>query len=216
MTRTILIGLLAVTVASPLWAADANREKQMLRRMQQQMQQAEQARAQVEQEKAAALADKGKLERELDQARLTGRKLAGERAARSRVERELKAAQGDLDTLRKKLADTEARLADTQAKLQATGQTLAQTETAKKQTETQLAGTRLDLGQCRTQNGRLYELTREMMSKYRGKTCQDALAQAEPFTGLKRVEVENLLETWRDTADRERLSVRDAGVTQPR
>ncbi len=28
--------------------------------------------------------------------------------------------------------------------------------------------------------------------------CQDALAQAEPFTGLKRVEVENLLESWRD------------------
>jgi hypothetical protein len=55
-----------------------------------------------------------------------------------------------------------------------------------------------------------------MMAKYRDKTCQDALAQAEPFTGLKRVEVENLLETWRDRADQARLSVDDAAAARPR
>jgi hypothetical protein len=59
---------------------------------------------------------------------------------------------------------------------------------------------------CQTHNGQLYAIGREMMQKYRDKSCQDALAQAEPFTGLKKVEVENLLETWRDQADRARLS----------
>ena len=44
-----------------------------------------------------------------------------------------------------------------------------------------------------------------MMDKYRDKSCQDALAQVEPFTGLKKVEVENLLEAWRDKLDREKL-----------
>jgi hypothetical protein len=62
------------------------------------------------------------------------------------------------------------------------------------------------LQQCRSQNGQLYSLSSEMMAKYRDKTCQDALAQAEPFTGIKKVEIENLLEVWRDQADRARLS----------
>jgi chromosome segregation ATPase len=178
----------------------------MLRRMQQQLQQVEQARAQAEQEKAAALADIDKLERELDAAKSANRKLASERLARNRAERSFKAAQAELDTLKVKLADTEARLSDTQARLDAASKTLAQTDSARKQTETQLADTRQEFGQCRAHNGRLYALSREMMTKYRDKTCQDALAQAEPFTGLKRVEIENLLENWRDASDRERLS----------
>lgn len=215
MNRLMIALLLAATGVSPAWANES-REKQMLRRMQQQMQQVEQARTQAEQEKAAALADKDALERELGAAKATGSKLAGERAARSRAERTLKATQAELDTLKTRLAATEAKLSDAQAKLQAISQTLAQTESAKKQTESQLAGIRSDLGQCRAHNGRLYSLSRDLMTKYRDKTCQDALAQAEPFTGLKRVEVENLLENWRDAADRERLSGNGMGVTQTR
>ena len=215
LTGMVMAWLLAVTVSTPAWANES-REKQMLRRMQQQMQQVEQARTQAEQERAAALAEKDTLERELGAAQAAGRKLAGERAARSRAERTLKATQTELDELKVKLADTEAGLAEAQAKLQATTQTLAQTASAKKQTESQLAGTRQDLGQCHAHNGRLHTLSREMMDKYRDKTCQDALAQAEPFTGLKQVEVENLLETWRDAADRERLSGAKSAVTEPR
>ena len=216
MKKLLIPCLLATLVSLPAQAADESRERQMLRRVQQQMQQLEQARALAEQDKAAALADKDKLERELEQAKVAGRKLARERAARGRAEGALKAAQDEIAALKSTLAATEAKLADTQMKLQATAQTLAQTESARKQTESQLAGTRQDLGQCRTHNGRLYSLSREMMTKYRDKTCQDALAQAEPFTGLKRVEVENLLETWRDAADRERLSAREAAVTPAR
>jgi hypothetical protein len=55
-----------------------------------------------------------------------------------------------------------------------------------------------------------------MMTKYRDKTCQDALAQAEPFTGLKRVEVEKLLEIWRDHADEARLAGDESVATRPR
>lgn len=216
MKRCLILCLLAASAATPAWGGDDSRERQMMRRMQQQLQQVEQARTQAEQDKAAVLADKDKLERELDQAKAAGRKLAGERAARGRLERELKSTVGERDALKARLADIEAKLAETQARLQATVQTLAQTESAKKQGESQLAGTRQELGQCRSHNGRLYTLSREMMAKYRDKSCQDALAQAEPFTGLKRVEVENLLEAWRDVADRERLSVRETAVTGPR
>lgn len=205
MKRLILILALTATAAAPAWAASENRERQMLRRMQQQVQQLDQARAQAEQEKTDALAAKENLQRELDKLKAVKGQLTSEHLARKRVERELKALQAELEASKTRIAETEAKLADSQAQQRTTVHTLAQTESVKKQTETQLAGTRQDLQLCQTHNGRLYGLGREMMQKYRDKSCQDALAQAEPFTGLKKVEVENVLETWRDQLDRERL-----------
>ncbi|WP_237763311.1 hypothetical protein [Thiobacillus denitrificans] len=211
MKRFLLSLLLVTMTAAPAWAASESREKQMLRRMQQQVQQINQARAQSEQEKAAALADKETAERELEKVRsgesTSKRQLASERAARSRAEADLKALQAESDALKARLAATEKQLADSVALQRATAQTLAQVESAKKQTEGKLSGKAHDLQVCQTHNGQLYAIGREMMQKYRDKSCQDALAQAEPFTGLKKVEVENLLETWRDRLDREKLSV---------
>lgn len=203
-TFSLLLAMIALAT-SPSWAANDSREKQMLRRMQQQVQQIEQARALAEQDKAAALADKETAERELEKFDATKRQLAGERAARRRMEAELKAVQTENEALKTRLADTEKQLADSVALQRATAQTLAQTESAKKRTEGELSGTVRDLQSCQTHNGSLYTLGREMMQKYRDKSCQDALAQAEPFTGLKKVEVENLLEIWRDRLDREKL-----------
>lgn len=209
MKRFVLFLLLVTMTTAPAWAANESREKQMLRRMQQQVQQIDQARAQAEQEKAAALADKDTTERELEKIRsgeaTNKRQLASERAARSRTEADLKALQAESDTLKARLAATEKQLADSVALQGVTAQTLAQVESTKKQTEGQLAGKAHDLQVCQTHNGQLYAVGREMMQKYRDKSCQEALTQAEPFTGLKKVEVENLLETWRDRLDREKL-----------
>ena len=207
MKRAMLMFVMVTMMASPVWAAKESREKQMLRRMQQQMQQVEQARALAEQEKAAALAEKETLASEIDKLRADSATAKRERVTRTRLEHENRSIQAQLDALKTKLAETEKALADSQAQQRETANTLAQIESAKKQSETQLTGTRQDLKQCQTHNGKLYGLGRDMMNKYRDKTCQDALAQAEPFTGLKKVEVENLLETWRDQLDREKLDL---------
>lgn len=206
MKHAVLIAMLASTVALPVGAANDSREKQMLRRMQQQMQQIEQARAQAEQEKAVALADKESAEREAEKLGPVTRQLAGERSARTLAERERKALQAELQGVKERMAELESKLAETLARERATLDTLAQTESAKKRAESELAGHQQDLKQCRTHNIALYGVGREMMEKYRDKSCHDALAQSEPFTGLKRVEVENLLETWRDRLDREKLT----------
>jgi len=209
MKRFVLSLLLVTMTGAPAWAANESREKQMLRRMQQQVQQIDQARAQAVQEKAVALADKDTTERQLEKIRsgeaTSKRQLASERAARSRAEADLKALRAESDALKARLAATEKQLADSVALQGATAQTLAQVESAKKQTEGHLAAKAHDLQVCQTHNGQLYAIGREMMQKYRDKSCQEALAQAEPFTGLKKVEVENLLETWRDRLDREKL-----------
>ena len=207
-----IVSLMLSLVTTSAWAANDSRERQMLGRMQQQVQQIDQARAQAEQEKATALADKDTVERELKKIRsdtgLARRQLTDERAARSRIEADLKAVQAEMDKLKGRLADTEKLLADSVALQRATAQKLAQLESAKKQKEGQLADKAQDLQVCQTHNGQLYAIGREMMQKYRDKSCQDALAQAEPFTGLKKVEVENLLETWRDSLDQEKLSAK--------
>lgn len=196
---------------SPSWAANDSREKQMLRRMQQQVQQLDQARAQSEQEKAAAMADKETVERELEKLHsgeaTIRRQLASERAARHRAESDLKTMQVEGDALKARLADTEKQLADSVALQRVTAQTLAQAVSTEKQTEGKLASKAQDLQSCQTHNGRLYAIGREMMVKYRDKSCLDALAKSEPFTGLKQVEVENQLEAWRDQLDREREEI---------
>ena len=199
MKKWAISWVVIALLAAPAWAAEESRERQMLRRMQQQLQQTEQARAQAEQEKNTALADKAAAEAELKKLGAAERKLSAEQAARGRVEGDLKSKQSELESLKTRLAETEKKLTDSLALQRATAGKLAQTEQ-------QLAGHRDDLKQCRTHNVSLYTLGREMMQKYHDKSCQDALAQAEPFTGLKQIEVENLMEMWRDQLDRERLA----------
>ncbi len=199
---SLVVGAIAAT---PVWAASDNREKQMLRRMQQQVQQIEQARALAEQEKAAALADKETAEREVEKLGTAQRQLSGERTARGRAERELKTLQAEMEALKLKLSETETKLVDSETLRRTTAQTLTQTESARKQIENQLADRQQDLKICQSHNGQLYGLGREMMHKYRDKSCQDALAQVEPFTGLKKVEMENLLEAYRDKLDDQKL-----------
>lgn len=206
MKRPILIFILASLVASQTWAASESREKQMLRRMQQQVQQVEQARAQAEQDKAAVLADQDKLTREVEKLRSEHAAARRERAARNHAERELEGVKAELESLRAKLADAEKQLADSQARLQVTTEERSRAESSWKKTQSDLEGRVRELNACRSHNGRLYGLGREMMQKYRDKSCHDALTEAEPFTGLKKVEVENLLETWRDRLDSEKLS----------
>ena len=211
MKRFTLSFLIFTLTSAPAWAANESREKQMLRRIQQQMQQIDQARTLAESEKAAALADKDTAERELEKIRsgvaTSTRQLATERAARTRIETEQKAAQSENNVLKTRLADIEKQLAASAALQRVTAQTLAEVESAKKRTEGELSGKANKLQVCQAHNGQLYAVGREMMQKYRDKSCQDALAQAEPFTGLKKVEVENLLEIWRDRLDRETLSI---------
>jgi hypothetical protein len=44
----------------------------------------------------------------------------------------------------------------------------------------------------------LLELNGELLGRYRAKSCGDTLAEAEPFTGIGRARLENLIEEYRD------------------
>ena len=210
MKKLVLILILAGWVAAPAWAAGESRERQMLRRLQQQMQQINQALTQAEQEKATALADKEQAERELENVRSdtvsARRQLTGERTARNRMERDVLALKTEKKALETRVADLEKQVADSAIQQRAHVQTITQAEAQARQVASTLGRTEETLNTCQKHNSELYAIGRELMVKYREKSCRDALLEAEPFTGLKKVEVENLLEIWRDRLDREKLS----------
>jgi predicted nuclease with TOPRIM domain len=57
----------------------------------------------------------------------------------------------------------------------------------------------LDL--CVANNKKLYDINRELLGAYENKGVWGALAQAEPFTGLKQVEIENLVDEYQYRLD---------------
>ena len=64
--------------------------------------------------------------------------------------------------------------------------------------QTQLGKLNKDLAASEAKNLQLYKYSVELMDRYKNKGVWSGVAQMEPFTGLKRVEIENLLDEYRD------------------
>ena len=61
------------------------------------------------------------------------------------------------------------------------------------------------LGTCEQKNAKLYQLNREILTRYRDKGVLDAITQADPLTGIQSVRMENILEEYRDKLDAQRI-----------
>jgi len=126
---------------------------------------------------------------------------AGARRRATELETELTALKQKLEAAEKERAALSAQLKtatgrgnelDTaNAKLEADGKRC----TAALAQQTKLTDT------CATRNARLYEIGGEILERYENKGVFSSLLAAEPFTGLKRVELENLVEDYRDKLD---------------
>jgi len=218
MTRALaawLATLLLIASTAALAQQDANkqasREREMLRRAQAAQKQAENAKAVLEQEKS-------KLDAEAKAAKAQVAKTSGA-VARERkradelqvsldaVTKERSSLQKDKDVLGTRLADTEARLKEALAELARTRASLAAREK-------ELAGVQQIASQqarsiriCEDKNLKLYGVAIEVIGKHRDQGVWDAMKRREPFTGLRQVEVENLLEEYRDRASEARVEV---------
>ncbi|MBU0481333.1 MAG: hypothetical protein KKG47_09540 [Proteobacteria bacterium] len=58
---------------------------------------------------------------------------------------------------------------------------------------------------CRRNNNALADLGEELIEQYKNKGVVKAITTTEPFTGRKMVELEQLVQEYRDVIDRERL-----------
>jgi chromosome segregation ATPase len=206
---------LALGVVSSLLIPDAeaqadhqSREREMLRRAQSALQKSEQEKSKLLEEKTALEKEKGDLSVKVKANARTERQLAEAR------KKEAAQAKG-LEGLAQQLESSKAKVAELEAKLKALGGRLAESDAHGQQLSAQAA----DLGQklqqqreiigrqaqtvqaCDDKNTKLYQLTGELLSRYERKGVWDSLLQREPFTGIKDVEVQALLQEYKDQAD---------------
>jgi hypothetical protein len=107
--------------------------------------------------------------------------------------------------LQKKLDDVGARYAGLSQEHTDSLRTIASRDAQLKAQQATLSQTRGEIAACEDKNVKLYGYGSELMRRYRDKTAFEAIRQAEPLTGLKQAQIDNVLEEYRDKLDAQRV-----------
>ncbi len=62
--------------------------------------------------------------------------------------------------------------------------------------------------QCAEHNARLYMIADELIHKYENKGVVSSLLEKEPFTQIKKVELEKLVQDYKDKIDQQKLKTK--------
>jgi chromosome segregation ATPase len=190
-------------------AKQGDRDRETIRRLQQQLQKAQQDAAGARNEKAELEKQLAAQKDELEKQRAELPKAQGE-ASRERGRRQ--SAEGEAEKLKAQLAERDKALAEARAR----GDDLARRErdalAVIAERDRGLKAYQADLGRqnkeilaCEAKNAQLYALNVEILERYRTKSVADVLAREEPFTGLRNVEVFNVVQEYRDKLDGQRV-----------
>lgn len=187
----------------------AAREREQLRRLQAANQKLEQDLAAQRAENARTAAELKKAA-EVSEALKAG--LASEAARRVRADRAVDDVNRSIATERAEKAALRERLEQAEAQLRATSGQLKDTQAAltKREGEGQDLSTRLgreskSLEACRDSNAKLYGVSMELIGRLENLSSWDKMLTLEPFTQLKRAQLDALAESFRDQADAARL-----------
>ena len=165
---------------------------------------------QLTSERAALQADKTKLEARVSEletqlaaAQQEQTSLTGELARTQASERQ---ATANGDALSNRLEDARTRMQELVARFRETATNLQRTEQARGELKQQLAASTQQLDVCSKRNVELYQVGNEVLDRYESKGLWTVLRQKEPFTQLKRAQIENLAEDYRTRMDDARYS----------
>jgi chromosome segregation ATPase len=121
------------------------------------------------------------------------------------AESELARVQADNARLEGEVAREKQRVEELVTRFREAAVTLREVETDRA-TRTQLLAQReQELKVCVDRNSKLYALNADVLAKFEDQGFWSSLARREPFTQLKRVELENLVDGYRGAADDNRL-----------
>jgi len=174
---------------------DQNRERQALRRIQQQLMEIQQQKSAVDQEKTVLEEALKKTQNEID----THKRSTASAAAKAHL------LETDIETANNEKAELRARLDEAAKQNQAVSAQRDQLEQDLKTTASVLAKEKEQRKLCETNNAALYGIGRELVDWYGRKGAFHAILEAEPFTRMKSVEMENLLENYREKLEGQRL-----------
>jgi len=200
----LVIGLSAALVVLPAIAADKpGKDQGPTRKLQQQLRASEQEKVQLAQQKAEVETQlKDSQEKAAD-----GLRRADAATSRNvRLSKELEAVKAEKDAL---TAASKAEQEALAAKLAETERKLAELRlaysTEKQQLQAAFARQRTALAGCWERNDRMYKLGNELLESYEQKSCFSSMLQAEPFTGLRRAQIEKMVEEDREKFDKDQL-----------
>ena len=174
---------------------------------------------QLASERTALQAEQARMRKELEELRKERDTLKASQAAASKrngsaADAALVRATRERDGLEAELSKTRANTQDLIAKFRETVQAMREIETDRATAKQALTARMTELESCAKSNDALYKLNDEVLTHFSDQGFWSRVGQAEPFTRLKRVELENIIESYRYRAEDQKLSL-TPGATQP-
>jgi chromosome segregation ATPase len=196
-----LCGLIATNVAAQVQRSGggggaANAQLMM------QYQQASSERSQLQADNAKLKKDLEELKKQLDAAT---RQAATSKVGVSRGAAELATAQAANERSARDLADSKARIQELIGKFRETITQLRAVEAERTQFQQQLAQSKDAFDQCAERNYALYQVNNEVLDRYAHEGTFGHLARAEPFTRIKRTQIDNLVLEYKQRAEEVRM-----------
>ena len=221
-TGCLIVMLLGFSIAlSPVAYAAKPKKDSAAKRIAQMQQQMEAEKAQMQSQFDQ---DKAALEAKVKSSEDVTEKVKGSLAAANRKAKELNA---NLEALRKEKADLDALQLKTQASLQQTQTTLDTTRKTLEETNQKLQTAQREIkdgdaqrkeltgnlskkGQqvmaCEEKNAKLHDFGLQLVKIYDKPSTYEAVMRTEPFVQTKRVELENILQDYRDKLDDQKFT----------
>jgi septal ring factor EnvC (AmiA/AmiB activator) len=215
--RRLSLAVLVCLIASPaLGQQEDNRAKEALRRLQAQQREFNEQKAVLEQAKAKAEKDSADKDKEIKQlqARLKKVETGSNQSASelTHIRAELERTRTELAALGVRHAQERERADKLSDEYRQSVATIGNKDAEEKRLSAMVTDQREIVGRqagiiqaCEDKNAQLARLGGELLRRYRDKGLLDALKQAEPFTQIERVKMENLWQEYRDRIDAGKL-----------
>jgi chromosome segregation ATPase len=167
-----------------------------------QYQQADAERTQLKSENAKLKKDLDDLKKQLD---AVSKQAAASKAGVSRDSAQLAAAQAANDRGAKDLADSKAKMQELVGKFRETISQMRGIEAERSQLQQELAQSKTAFDRCAERNYSLYQVDNEVLDRYSHQGAFGYMARAEPFTRIKRTEIDNLVLEYKERAEELRM-----------
>ena len=200
MERTVWVsGILLLGLLGQPAAAQSARSSTGNAQAMQQLQQLAAERTKLTADNAKLAADLAAVKKERDE--LKKKQDAFDQRSKGNEVAALR-ANSRADALQQELDRDKARLTELVGKFRETAVTLRDVETDRAAVKNVLGQRDADLAQCVKRNQSLYELNGEVLTKLESRG--GGFSPLEPFTRLKRVELENLIDGYQTRAEEQR------------
>lgn len=208
VTAVALAGAFMPPVAAQTARSGGGQSAQVMQQLQQ-----------LASERTAMQAEQARLKKELDEVKkerdaLKAKQTTAVATQRARAESEAAAARAarEKESMESELTKSKARMEDLVTKFRETATTLREVEVDRTTVKQAMARQEQELNACVAANNGLYELNDEVLTRFGNQGFWSSLGKVEPFTRLKRVQLDNLIDGYRTRAQDSRYT---PGMTPP-